>query len=65
MVDHVLAALRASRKCIRRHRRDVFESHIDYTVGRPRRVTDPAALEWLAELDAVLKKIDRAIAEKD
>lgn len=58
----LIGALRAARRCIRGTRRTVFDSHClyDRTAGK-RVVTDPSALDWLAELDEVVAKIDAAL----
>lgn len=57
-----LAALRAARKTIASTRRTIFNSHVERRIGHPREVTDPGALDWIAEQDRALAKIDAAIA---
>jgi hypothetical protein len=56
-----LAALRLARKTIASTRRTIFDSHADQRPGHPREVSDPAALDWIAEQDRALVKLDEAI----
>lgn len=60
--DRIVAALKCARKSIRGTRATVFNSHCAYDAKAGKRVvTDQNALDWIAELDSVIAKIDSAL----
>lgn len=53
----------AARRFIARSRLDVIQSHSSNPPGNydPNKVTDALALQWIAEHDRLLRKLDAAI----